>query len=183
MGEWGRYKDVDGDGIPYRTIPGDGLPAYFCRGSGHNAAGQYSERPADYVDNIDRLARKFDTARTLVPPPIVEVEQGARVGIIGYGTSHWGIGESRDQLRAEAGIRTSYLRLRAYPFDPTLPEFVAAHDRVYVVEQNRDAQMLALLKLDLDAALLTRLRSVLHYDGLPLDARTITEDIRRQEGA
>jgi 2-oxoglutarate/2-oxoacid ferredoxin oxidoreductase subunit alpha len=118
-----------------------------------------------------------------VPPPIVEVEQGARVGIIGYGTSHWGIGESRDQLRAEAGIRTSYLRLRAYPFDPTLPEFVAAHDRVYVVEQNRDAQMLALLKLDLDAALLTRLRSVLHYDGLPLDARTITEDIRRQEGA
>jgi 2-oxoglutarate/2-oxoacid ferredoxin oxidoreductase subunit alpha len=183
MGEWGRYKDVDGDGIPYRSIPGDGLPAYFCRGSGHNAAGQYSERPADYVNNIDRLARKFDTARTLMPPPIVEVEDGARVGIIGYGTSHWGIGESRDQLRAEAGVNTSYLRLRAYPFDRTVSEFIAAHDRVYVVEQNRDGQMLGLLKLDLDAALLRRLRSVVHYDGLPLDARTITDEIRRQEGA
>jgi 2-oxoglutarate/2-oxoacid ferredoxin oxidoreductase subunit alpha len=182
MGEWGRYKDVDGDGIPYRTIPGDGLPPYFCRGSGHSAMGQYSERPADYVNNIDRLARKFDTARALVPPPVVETEDGARVGIIGYGTSHWGIRESRDQLRAEAGIRTSYLRLRAYPFEGSLSEFIAEHDRVYVVEQNRDAQMLGLLKLDLDAALVARLRNVLHYDGLPLDARTITEAIRRQEG-
>jgi 2-oxoglutarate/2-oxoacid ferredoxin oxidoreductase subunit alpha len=182
MGEWGRYRDVDGDGIAYRTIPGDGLPAYFCRGSGHNAMGQYSERPADYVHNIDRLARKFDTARGLMPAPIVDTAAGARVGIIGYGTSHWGIGESRDQLRTEAGLDTSYLRLRAYPFDRTLSEFIAAHDRVYVVEQNRDAQMLGLIKLDVDPALLTRLRSVVHYDGLPLDARTITDDIRRQEG-
>ncbi len=183
MGDWGRYKDVDGDGIPYRTIPGDGLPAYFCRGSGHNAMGQYSERPADYVSNLDRLGRKFDTARSLVPPPVVEIEDGARVGIIGYGTSHWGISESRDQLRAEAGLETSYLRLRAYPFDGALSDFIARHDRVYVVEQNRDGQMLGLLKLQLDAALLTRLRSVVHYDGLPLDARTITDGIRRQEGA
>ncbi len=183
MGEWGRYKDVDGDGIPYRTIPGDGLPAYFCRGSGHNAMGQYSERPADYVGNLDRLGRKFDTARSLVPPAVVEIEDSARIGIIGYGTSHWGISESRDQLRAEAGLETSYLRLRAYPFDGALSDFIARHDRVYVVEQNRDGQMLGLLKLQLDAALLTRLRSVVHYDGLPLDARTITDGIRRQEGA
>jgi 2-oxoglutarate ferredoxin oxidoreductase subunit alpha len=105
------------------------------------------------------------------------------VGIIGYGTSHWGISECRDQLRAEAGLRTSYLRLRAYPFDQSVADFVARHDRVYVVEQNRDGQMLGLLKLDLDAALAPKLRSVRHYDGLPLDARTITDAIRGQEGA
>jgi 2-oxoglutarate/2-oxoacid ferredoxin oxidoreductase subunit alpha len=183
LGEWGRYKDEDGDGIAYRTIPGDGLPVYFCRGSGHNERGQYSERPADYVKNIDRLAAKFDTARRLVPPPVSERVEGARIGVIAYGTSHWGIVESRDQLRTEAGLETSYLRLRAYPFTDAVAEFVASHDRVYVVEQNRDAQMLALLKLDLDAAVAGRLRSVLHYDGLPLDARTITDAIRRQEGA
>jgi 2-oxoglutarate ferredoxin oxidoreductase subunit alpha len=177
MDEWGRYKDVDGDGIPYRTIPGDGMPTYFCRGSGHNDRGQYSERPTDYVSNIDRLGRKFDTARTLVPPAVIESREGAAVGIIGYGTSHWGIAESRDQLRAEAGVETSYLRLRAYPFGPEVEDFVRRHDRVYVVEQNRDGQMAALLKLDLEAALGPRLRSVLHYDGLPLDARTITNAI------
>ena len=99
LGEWGRYKDVDGDGIPYRTIPGDGMPSSFTRGSGHNAKGQYSERPDDYVDNMDRLARKFETARTHVPKPVVETVSDAKIGFIGYGTSHWAIGESRDQLR------------------------------------------------------------------------------------
>jgi len=181
LGDWGRYKDVDGDGIPYRTVAGDGLPAYFCRGSGHNERGQYTERASDYVANIDRLERKFQHARTLVPPPIVDRVNGARVGIIGYGTSHWGISEGRDQLRREAGIDTSYLRLRAFPFGPEVEAFIAALDRVYVVEQNRDGQMAALLKLDVDTALVPRLRSVLHYDGLPLDARTITDEIRRQE--
>ena len=183
LGEaWGRYKDVDGDGVPYRTVAGDGLPAYFCRGSGHNEKGQYSERPADYVNNVDRLVRKFETVRRLVPPPIVETEEGARVGIIGFGTSHWGITECRDQLRGEAGIPTSYLRLRAYPFDESLAAFVAGHDRVYVVEQNRDGQMLSLLKLELDASLAAKLRSVRHYDGLPLDARTVTDAILEREG-
>src|SRR5881296_197490 len=99
LGEWGRYRDVDGDGIAYRTIPGDGMPAYFTRGSGHNAKGQYSERPDDYVENMDRLARKFETAREYVPKPVVETVAGAKVGFIGFGTSHWAIGESRDQLR------------------------------------------------------------------------------------
>src|SRR5579872_4622498 len=93
IGEWGRYKDVDGDGIPYRTIPGDGMPAYFARGSGHNARGQYSERPDDYVNNMDRLARKFETARKFVPAPIVE-SSDTKIGIIGFGTSHWAILES-----------------------------------------------------------------------------------------
>ena len=182
LGEWGRYQDVDGDGIPYRTVPGDGLPAYFCRGSGHNERGQYSERPADYVANVDRLARKFDFARTLMPRPVIDVTADARIGILGYGTSHWGITESRDQLWQEAGVETSYLRLRAYPFDETVAEFVASHDRVYVVEQNRDAQLASLLRMDLDPTLLPRLRSVLHYDGLPLDARTITDAILAHEG-
>ena len=182
IGEWGRYKDVDGDGVTYRTIPGDGMPAYFCRGSGHNDRGQYSERPTDYVANLDRLHRKFETARALVPPAVVEEPEGATVGIIGFGTSHWGILESRDQLRVEAGVETSYLRLRAYPFGPEVEAYVRRHDRVYVVEQNRDGQMASLLKLDLDAALAPRLRGVLHYDGLPIDARTITEAILAQEG-
>src|SRR5438128_3446037 len=140
IGEWGRYKDVDGDGIPYRTIPGDGMPAYFARGSGHNAKGQYSERPDDYVDNMDRLARKFETARTLVPRPVVEKNPKAKIGFIGYGTSHWAILESRDQLREETDVKTSYYRLRGYPFTEDLASFVDAHDRVYIVEQNRDAQ-------------------------------------------
>ncbi len=181
LGDWGRYKDVDGDGIPYRTVAGDGLPSYFCRGSGHNERGQYSERPADYVANIDRVDRKFQQARRLMPAPTVDRVDGARVGIIGYGTSHWGISESRDQLRQEAGIETSYLRLRAYPFSPDLQAFIEAHDRVYVVEQNRDGQMAALITLDLAPSLAPRIRRVNHYDGLPLDARTVTDAIVRQE--
>src|SRR5438105_1382568 len=115
IGEWGRYKDVDGDGIPYRTIPGDGMPAYFARGSGHNARGQYSERPDDYVDNMDRLARKFETARKHVPKPVVDRNAKAQIGFIAYGTSDFATEESRDQLRDETKVETSYFRLRGYP--------------------------------------------------------------------
>ncbi len=149
LGEWGRYKDVDGDGIPYRTIPGDGMPAFFTRGSGHNAKAQYSERPDDYVNNVDRLSRKFETARKFVPGPVVEVDREAKIGIIGYGTSHWAIAESRDQLREETNVNTSYLRVRAYPFNDEILKFIDAHERIYVVEQNRDAQLAMLLKLEL----------------------------------
>jgi 2-oxoglutarate ferredoxin oxidoreductase subunit alpha len=182
IGEWGRYKDVDGDGIPYRTIPGDGMAAYFARGSGHNAKGQYSERPDDYVDNMDRLGRKFETARTRVPKPIVEIADGAKIGLIGFGTSHWAIGESRDQLREETDLKTSYYRLRAYPFTEELAPFIDAHERVYIIEQNRDAQLLQLMKLELSPERQTKLRSVLHYNGLPVDARSITDDVLAQEG-
>jgi 2-oxoglutarate ferredoxin oxidoreductase subunit alpha len=178
---WGRYKDVDGDGIPWRSVPGTGMPAFFTRGSGHNEMAQYTERPDDYLKNLDRLARKFDTAATLVPHPVVEHDAEARVGIIAFGSSHWAVEESRDQLREEAGLRTSYLRLRAYPFTPALDEFIRRHDRVYVVEQNRDAQMLGLLRMEGEAADLVRLRSVLHYNGLPIDARSITDGILAQE--
>jgi 2-oxoglutarate ferredoxin oxidoreductase subunit alpha len=182
IGEWGRYKDVDGDGIPYRTIPGDGMSSYFARGSGHNAKGQYSERPDDYVDNMDRLARKFETARTHVPKPVVETVSGAKIGFIGYGTSHWAICECRDQLREETDLKTSYYRLRGYPFTEDLARFLDAHERVYIIEQNRDAQLLQLMKLELSPERQMKLYSVLHYNGLPIDARSISDDVLAQEG-
>ena len=158
------------------------MPAYFTRGSGHNEKGQYSERPDDYVHNMDRLARKFETAKTLLPKPEIDAVAGAAIGIIGYGTSHSAILECRDQLSGENDMRASYLRLRAYPFSPELTEFIDKHERVYVVEQNRDAQMLGLMRLDLDPAHTAKLRSVRHYSGLPIDARSVTDEILIQEG-
>jgi len=182
LGEWGRYRDVDGDGIAYRTIPGDGLPAYFTRGSGHNAKGQYSERPDDYVENMDRLARKFDTARARVPRPAIDLNPKAKIGIIAFGTSEYATQESRDQLREETKVETSYFRLRGYPFNAELATFIDAHERIYVIEQNRDAQLLQLMRLELTPDRQSRLRSVLHYNGLPIDARSITDDVLAQEG-
>ncbi len=177
---WGRYKDIDGDGIPWRSLPDTNTPAFFTRGSGHNAMAQYTERADDYVSNLDRLAKKFETAKTLVPGPIETAEPGAKVGIIAFGSTHWAILETRDQLAA-AGLATSYLRLRAYPFSDAVAEYIARHDRVYVVEQNRDGQMLSLLRMDLDPALSMKLRSVRHYSGLPIDARSVTDSILAQE--
>jgi 2-oxoglutarate/2-oxoacid ferredoxin oxidoreductase subunit alpha len=182
IGTWGRYKDVDGDGIPYRTIPGNEMPAYFTRGSGHNEKGQYSERPDDYVNNMDRLLRKFETSKQHVPKPEVEHADGAEIGIIGYGTSDWAIDESRDQLRKEFGVETGYLRLRAYPFTPELDDFLDRYSRVYLVEQNRDAQMYGLMRLDCAPERAAKVRSVLHYSGLPIDARSVTDAIETQEG-
>jgi 2-oxoglutarate/2-oxoacid ferredoxin oxidoreductase subunit alpha len=182
LGEWGRYKDVDGDGIPYRTIPGDGMPAYFTRGSGHNAKGQYSERPDDYVNNMERLARKFETAKAHVPQPILVDAPGAEIGIIGYGTSHWAIDESRQQLDQESGVKTAYLRLRAYPLTADVGAFIDRCDRIYVVEQNRDAQMFGLIRLEMSPERSAKLRSVLHFNGLPIDARSVTDEILIQEG-
>jgi 2-oxoglutarate ferredoxin oxidoreductase subunit alpha len=183
LGGFARYKDVDGDGIPYRTLPGTDHPsaAYFTRGSGHNERSQYSERPDDFENNMARLDRKFETARQFVPRPEV-VMNGSEIGILGYGTSHWALIESRDQLRKEYKTETDYLRLRAYPFTSEVHDFIRQHKRVYVVEQNRDAQMLSLLKLDLESELLTRLRSIAHIHGLPLDARSVTDEIMTMEG-
>ncbi len=188
LGQWGRYKDVDGDGIPYRTVPGDGMPAYFTRGSGHNEFAQYSERADDYANNLDRLGRKFDTARTLVPKPEVVMSAKAAksgkggIGIIAWGTTHWAIVESRDQLVNEEQIETSYLRLRAFPFTKEVWEFVDKCERVYVVEQNRDGQMLSLLKMECNAEQFAKLRSIRHYVGLPIDGRSVTTELLKQEG-
>jgi 2-oxoglutarate ferredoxin oxidoreductase subunit alpha len=183
LGTFSRYKDVDGDAIAYRTLPGTQHPAaaYFTRGSGHNAQAQYSERAEDYEGNMERLRRKFEHARSFVPAPVVETAPNAEIGIIGFGSSHWALTESRDQLLAEHKLSTDYLRIRAFPFSPEIADFVRSHKRVYVVEQNRDAQMFSLLKLDLDTDLVPKLRSVARLDGLPIDARSVTEDIAAME--
>ena len=184
LGGFARYQDVDKDGIPYRTLPGTDHPAaaYFTRGSGHNEKAQYSERPDDYQNNMERLARKFETARSYVPRPEVVASRGEKIGIIAYGSSDFAVRESRDQLKAEYRIEIDYLRIRAFPFSREVHDFVEKHERVYVVEQNRDAQMLSLLKLDLDPSRTSRLRSVRHFNGLPIDARSVTDDIISQEG-
>ncbi len=184
LGGFARYKDVDGDGVGYRTLAGTNHPqaAYFTRGSGHNEKAQYTEREDDYVNNMDRLTHKFETMRAHVPKPVIDYNPKANVGFVAFGTSHYAVEESRDQLKAEYGIETSYLRLKAYPFTQDLLDFIRRHDRVYVVEQNRDAQMLGLMRLEYSAGEIAKLRSMRYYGGLPLDARTVTDDIVRQEG-
>jgi 2-oxoglutarate/2-oxoacid ferredoxin oxidoreductase subunit alpha len=182
VGSFARYKDVDGDGIGYRTVPGTehANAAWFARGSGHNERAQYTERPDDYVNNVDRLLRKWETAKKLVPKPVV-TGGGHKVGVIAFGTTHWAMGESLAQLKKETGLEMDYLRLQAYPFTEEVLKFIADHERVYVVDQNRDGQMMQLLKLDLDPLQVPKLRSVRHYNGLPIDARSITDEIARQE--
>jgi 2-oxoglutarate ferredoxin oxidoreductase subunit alpha len=181
-GQWGRYADVDGDGIPYRTLPGTDHPlaSYFTRGSGHDAQARYSERPADYVATVDRLKKKYETAKQYVPKPEIDRKPGAKIGYIAYGSSHLATLESQAQLKAERGIDVSYLRLRALPFTDEVFDFIATHDRVYVIEQNRDGQMCDLLRLELAEDAL-KLRKVLHYDGLPIDARFVTDSVVEME--
>ncbi|HEY9786207.1 MAG TPA: 2-oxoacid:acceptor oxidoreductase subunit alpha [Candidatus Obscuribacterales bacterium] len=181
LGKFERYRDVDGDGIPYRTLPGTkhDLAAYFTRGSGHNEKAGYTERPDDYVNLMNRLSRKFETAKKYVPKPIVDVKKEAKVGIIGFGSSHFAIEESRDQLQVK-NLSTSYLRLRALPFTEELGRFVETHERVYVVEQNRDGQMRDLIRCELPEHSM-KIRSVRHYNGLPIDAQFITDAIMEQE--
>ena len=183
LGSFGRYQDVDGDGIPYRTLPGTEHPkaAYFTRGSGHNAMAQYSERPEDYENNMLRLNRKFELARRLLPGPLLQGYGKSEIGIIAFGTSHWAITESIDQLRDELNLTPDHLRIRADPFAPEIADFVRSHRRVYVVEQNRDAQLFSLLKLDLESELTPRLRSLARLDGLPLDARSVTDELAAKE--
>lgn len=184
LGGFARYKDVDGDAIPYRTLPGTDHPAaaYFTRGSGHNEKALYTERPDDYQNLMERLARKFDTARTLVPPPETVQDGKSSIGLIAFGSSDFAVRESRDQLKKKFGLETDYLRLRAFPFTREAHDFVASHERIYVIEQNRDAQMLSLLKLDLAPEQIVKLRSVLHFNGLPIDARSVTDELAMREG-
>ena len=179
-----RYKDVDGDGIPYRTLPGTKHPkaSYFTRGSGHNEKAIYSERPEDYVNNMDRLNRKFETARQRVPAPVIEESKGAEVGIIAYGSTHWAVTESLDQLKQEHDLKASYCRIRAFPISTEVFDFIRRHQRIYVVEQNRDGQMFNMLRMEISAEDAGKLRSIRHYTGLPIDARSVTDEIVSQEG-
>ena len=178
VGEFARYKDIDGDGICYRTLPGSSHPnsAYFTRGTGHTEAATYSEKPGDWAGNLDRLTKKFDTARNLVPKPIVKTTPGATIGIIAFGSSDPAVEEARVMLTTEEDTKTDYLRLRALPIGPEVREFIDRHPAVYVVEQNRDAQCASILRLECpDRAPL--IRSILHYNGLPIDAHSIVEGI------
>lgn len=184
LGGFARYRDVDGDAVPYRTLPGTNHRAagYFTRGTGHNDSAIYSEREDDWQNNLDRLTRKFQNMTAHMPAPVVDDRPGAKVGVVCCGTSRFAVEESRDQLSEEFGLDVSVLRLKAYPFNEDLTAFIERHERVYVVDQNRDAQLLLLMRMDLDPVFSAKLRSVRYYGGLPLDARTVTDDILRQEG-
>lgn len=180
LGGFARFADPDGDGIPYRTLPGTDHPlaAYFTRGTGHTEEAVYSEDPRDWENNMARLARKHNTARTIVPKPVVD-DTGTDIGIIAFGSVDPSIREARDQL-ADRNLRTDYLRVRALPLEETTREFVARHDRVYVVELNRDGQLCALIQLEAPA-MAGKMRSIAHLDGLPLSAKYVTEAILEQE--
>jgi 2-oxoglutarate ferredoxin oxidoreductase subunit alpha len=182
--DFGRYKDVDGDGIPYRTYPGThpDKGAYFTRGTSRDAYARYSERGPDYIYNMQRLLKKFDTARSLVPQPILRTSAaGSRYGAIYFGSTSPAMDEAIAVFE-RSGNPIDTLRVRAFPFPDSVRDFVLAHDRVFVVEQNRDAQLRGLLvnEFELDPA---RLEPVLHYDGTPITARFIVREIERRVGA
>lgn len=176
--KFNRYEDVDGDGVPYRTIPGTNHPdaAYFTRGTGHTIAATYSEKPKDWQDNIDRLTKKHNTARALCPQPIIDDAADTRIAILAYGSSDFAVEEARHTLKTNDGIECNYLRLRALPLSESIPAFLKAYDTVYVVEQNRDAQVTGIIRAECPEFAST-LRPLLHYDGMPLDAQTIVTAI------
>jgi 2-oxoglutarate ferredoxin oxidoreductase subunit alpha len=184
LGRFGRYEDPDGDGIPYRTLPGTAHPkaAYFTRGTGHTPQATYSEKEADWAGNMERLERKFDTVRAMVPSPVINLTEGAKIGIISCGTSVHAVEECQDQLEREHGVKTSHLRVRAFPFSSDVEEFVRAHEWVYVIDQNRDRQLLQLVRMEAPRLSYEQLRSVRYFGGMPLDARTLTDAIIEQEG-
>jgi len=172
-----RYFDVDGDGVPYRTVPGNPHPmaSYFARGSGHDADARYSEDEKDYKETLDRLRRKHETARQHVPKPIVEMTKGVKTGVICFGSSYEPTRDARDRLRA-SGLKTKYLLLRALPLGSEVRDFIEAHEVVYLIEQNRDAQMASIVK-DEWPELGAKIQSVLVYDGLPLTAGEVVRQI------
>ena len=180
LAQFYRYTDVDNDGIPYRTLPGLKNPkgVFFTRGSGHNAKGAYSEKGADYQEVMDRLAKKWETAKTYVPAAQHYGSGKSKIGIIAYGSSHDAVRESLHQLQTEAGLEVDYLRLKAYPFSENVKSFLESHDEIYVIDQNRDGQMFSLLRMEkFTTPHMTKMQSILHYDGFPLDARFVTSKI------
>lgn len=181
MPDWGRYKDVDGDGIGWRTLPGTDHPraAYFARGTSHDEMAIYSEKAEDWVQNMDRLDRKWQTARAIVPPPVVDWNEEATIGIISYGTTNSCVIEGRDILGAK-GVQTSYLRVRALPFSDAVRDFIAQHDRVYVVENNHDGQMAQIIGI-VYPDLSQKVVSLAYLDGMPLTARWMTEALLARE--
>lgn len=177
-GGFARYRDLDGDGIGYRTLPGNEHlgAAWLARGTGHDEAPNYSEKPEDWVQNMERLDRKFDTARGLVPVPLLQEVEGAEIGIVAYGTTVYAIDEARDLL-AEAGIKTSFLRLRALPVNETVKEFIRCYAQVYVIELNHDGQMHKILQTEVpDMA--AKMKSLAITDGMPLTAQWVMDQLK-----
>ena len=171
-----RYLDKDGDGIPYRTMPGvHPKAAYFTRGSGHTQYGTYTEDSAEYQIVLDRLLRKWETAKKLVPRAVIDATAGSDIGIVSIGSCDGAINEAIDVLKAE-GVRVNYMRVRSFPFSEDVERFLAAHRLLFVVEQNRDAQFRSLLTLEtkVDKA---KLRSLLHYSGLPISSTFIVDGV------
>ncbi|MBN8554219.1 MAG: 2-oxoacid:acceptor oxidoreductase subunit alpha [Deltaproteobacteria bacterium] len=180
LAKFARYGDTDGDAVPYRTLPGlkDPRGVFFTRGSGHNAKAAYTESGAEYVTAMDRLNKKWETAKKYVPAPIVLGSGKNKIGVIAYGSSHDAMLESVHQLKTENGMDIDYLRIRAFPFAASVKDFIASHEKVFVVDQNRDAQMLSLLRIEKDlAAHAMKFESILHYDGYSLDARFVSDAI------
>jgi 2-oxoglutarate ferredoxin oxidoreductase subunit alpha len=180
QGQWARYRDVDGDGIPYRTIMGNRHPAaaYFTRGTGHNEEARYSEDSQVWEALLNRLKKKYYTARTLVPKPSID-SAGSRIGFIAFGSTDPAIHEARTLLK-EQGINTDYMQIKAVPFTTEVKEFIAAHEVNYVVELNRDGQMHGLLLLD-NPEFAGRLVSLAHLDGLPLTAKWVMDAFLSKE--
>jgi len=181
-GEWGRYKDVDGDGVTYRTLPGTDHPAagFFTRGSGHDEFARYTESAEAYARNMDRLTHKLETARRELPAPVVDESTGSAVGLIAFGSTHAAVVEAREALAA-ARTPVDYLRLRALPLSDEVTAFVSRHERVYVVEQNRDGQVYDIVRLSLPSELVGRVHSIRHYNGQPIPAAAITEPLQQAE--
>lgn len=181
-GKWGRYLDIDGDGIPYRTLPGNRHPAsaYFARGTGHDEMTRYSEDPDVWERGLNRLKHKIWQNRYLLPEPEIHTIQGAKFAIVGYGSTDPAIIEARDLL-AEMGIATDYMRIRSLPFRDEVCNFLHDHDHTYVVELNRDGQLKQLLTMHYSECG-SRLRQVSHIDGMPITAKWIVERILKMEG-
>ncbi len=179
-GEWGRYRDVDGDGVTYRTLPGTDHPAagFFTRGSGHDEQARYSESAEAYARNMDRLTHKLETARGELPAPVVDEGAKSAIGLIAFGSTHAAVVEAREALAA-AGTPVDYLRLRALPLSDEITAFVSRHERVYVIEQNRDGQVYDIVRLALPAQLVERVHSIRHYNGQPVAAVAITEPLQQ----
>lgn len=180
-GEWYRFRDYDGDGVGYRTLPGTDHPraAYFTRGTGHNDRAVYSERSEDWVQNMTRLRRKFQTARTLIPRPVVDYVPGRKVGIVSFGSNDVAIQEARDRL-TEAGLETNYLRVRALPLTEEVQAFIHNHECIYVIENNFDGQLAQLIRMELPEDTAHALSLALG-DGLPMTPRWIVDSIMQQE--
>ncbi len=179
---WGRYLDLDGDGIPYRTLPGNTYPgsAYFTRGTGHDEFGSYSEEAEVWERVMKRLSKKFETARSILPKPVMDIQENSKFGIISCGSADFAIHEARYELE-QAGIVTDYMRIRSIPFSNEVRDFIRDHERIYVVELNRDGQLKQLLTLE-TPEFATHLRQISRADGLPLSARWIKEQILVEEG-